>query len=137
MTYDSSERYTTRGPRAERVQSAGSANLRKNKPLSGRSIAFGVSSERERIGNAHTRKSTKCELLALQAFAVCCCHHVLKTSKLISALASSDTSARICVTDEVVVCTVLRTNDGSTQQINTHFWWEMRMLSSHLGWCDL
>ena len=103
MTYDSSERYTTRGPRAERVQSAGSANLRKNKPLSGRSIAIGMSSELEWIGNAHTRKSTKCELLALQAFAVCCCHHVLKTSKLISALASSDTSARICVTHVFVI----------------------------------
>ena len=70
------------------------------------SIAVGVSSERERIGNTHTRKSTKCELLALQAFAVCCCHHVLKTSKLISALASSDTSAQICVTDVAIVSIV-------------------------------
>ena len=69
-------------------------------------MAVGVSSERERIGNAHTRKSTKCELLALHVFAVCRCHHFLKTSKLISALASSDTSARICVTDVVLVSTV-------------------------------
>ena len=68
-------------------------------------MAVGVSSERERIGNAHTRKITKCELLALHAFAVCRCHHVLKTSKLISALASSATSARICVTDVVFVST--------------------------------
>ena len=140
--------------RAERRK----CELEEEKTLSGRSIAVGVSSERERIGNAHTRKSTRCELPALQVFALYRCHHILKVSNstmpksLRSALSSYDMPSIICRTQncnkrrrapktkKTVSCFSHRAAYGhaGVKHNTSSYWTQWHIfVSSDLGWCNL